>query len=192
MLIVFPLGLLTVAAIFDILYIRTGNPRWGDRSFWVIVAGLIGGAAAALFGTIDFLGIPADTRARRIGLLHGIGNAIVLGLFLLSWQLRRADPANPPLAASLLAFLGVGLSVITGWLGGELVDRLGVAVHEGAHVNAPNSLSGRPASESAPPRRVGGAGSIPGRDAGTSESVRRAASHDASPVRGPGADRRTP
>ncbi|WP_431922139.1 hypothetical protein [Nonomuraea jabiensis] len=33
---------------------------------------------------------------------------------------------------------------VTGWLGGELVDRLGVGVDEGAHVNAPSSLSGRP------------------------------------------------
>lgn len=31
--------------------------------------------------------------------------------------------------------------MFTGWLGGELVDRLGVGVHEGANVNAPSSLS---------------------------------------------------
>ncbi|HET7499452.1 MAG TPA: hypothetical protein VFK02_00555 [Kofleriaceae bacterium] len=39
------------------------------------------------------------------------------------------------------------LATITGWLGGELVDRLAVGVDDGAHVNAPSSLSGRPASE---------------------------------------------
>jgi hypothetical protein len=31
---------------------------------------------------------------------------------------------------------------VTEWLGGELVDRLGIGVHEGADVNAPNSLTG--------------------------------------------------
>jgi hypothetical protein len=46
--------------------------------------------------------------------------------------------------------LGAGLALLTGWLGGELVERLGVGVDDGAHLNSPNSLSGRPASESAP------------------------------------------
>jgi hypothetical protein len=36
--------------------------------------------------------------------------------------------------------------LITGWLGGELVDRLGVGVDEGAHVNAPSSLKSRRAA----------------------------------------------
>ena len=38
----------------------------------------------------------------------------------------------------------VVLALVTGWLGGELVDRLGVGVDSGAHVDAPSSLSGRP------------------------------------------------
>jgi len=49
--------------------------------------------------------------------------------------------------AFILSMLGVGLALFTGWLGGELVERLGVAVHEGAHLDAPNTLSGRPAHE---------------------------------------------
>jgi uncharacterized membrane protein len=47
--------------------------------------------------------------------------------------------------AFVLALVGAGLALVTGWLGGELVDRLGVGVDEGANVNAPSSLSGRPA-----------------------------------------------
>jgi hypothetical protein len=39
--------------------------------------------------------------------------------------------------------------VLTAWLGGELVDRLGVGIDNGAHLDAPNSLSGKPASEQA-------------------------------------------
>jgi hypothetical protein len=35
---------------------------------------------------------------------------------------------------------------VTGWLGGELVDRLGVGVDDGAHLDAPNTLSGLPAA----------------------------------------------
>jgi hypothetical protein len=33
--------------------------------------------------------------------------------------------------------------MITGWLGGELVDRLAIGVDEGANVAAPSSLSVR-------------------------------------------------
>jgi len=47
--------------------------------------------------------------------------------------------------ALILSFAGVVLALVTGWLGGELVDRLGVGVDDGAHLNAPNSLSGKPA-----------------------------------------------
>jgi hypothetical protein len=32
---------------------------------------------------------------------------------------------------------------VTGWLGGELVDRLGVGVDEDANLNAPSSLAGK-------------------------------------------------
>ena len=46
-------------------------------------------------------------------------------------------------AALAMAFLGGGLALITGWLGGELVDRLAVGVDEGAHLNPPSSLTTR-------------------------------------------------
>jgi hypothetical protein len=41
----------------------------------------------------------------------------------------------------MLSSSGALLALVTGWLGGELVDRLGIGVHEGANLNAPNSLS---------------------------------------------------
>ena len=58
MLIVFPLGLLTVAAIFDTIYISTHNGHLADLSYWMITSGVIGGLIAAVFGLIDWLGIP--------------------------------------------------------------------------------------------------------------------------------------
>ena len=41
--------------------------------------------------------------------------------------------------------LGVAIMTVTGWLGGELVDRLGLGVDDGAHLDAPSSLSALPA-----------------------------------------------
>jgi hypothetical protein len=35
------------------------------------------------------------------------------------------------------------IALVGGWLGGELVDRLGVGVDADANLNAPNSLSAR-------------------------------------------------
>ena len=56
----------------------------------MIVAGVIGGLAAAPLGWIDWFAIPGGTRAKSIGLWHGVGNVVVLVLFVVSWFLRRA------------------------------------------------------------------------------------------------------
>jgi len=108
MLIVFPLGLLAMALVFDIIHLATGVGYWSEIAYWMIAAGVISGLVAAPFGLIDWLGIPAGTRAKRIGAWHGSGNLIVVG--------------------------------------GELVDRLAVGVHPGAHVDAPSSLKSRRAA----------------------------------------------
>jgi len=72
MLIVFPLGLLATAVAFDIVALSTGDGSWFGISFWMIAAGIIGGLLAAVFGLIDWWAIPAGTRAKRIGLWHGV------------------------------------------------------------------------------------------------------------------------
>lgn len=149
MLIVFPLGLLGTSLLFDLLHLGTGGEHWALVSYWMIVAGIVSGLVAAVFGVIDWLAIPGGTRAKRIGMIHGGGNVVVVLLFVVSWLLRRDDPTSPEGLAIGLAALAVVLSLVTGWLGGELVDRLGVGVDEGANVDAPSSLSGRPAGERA-------------------------------------------
>ena len=57
--------------------------------------------------------------------------------------LRPEAPAAPDAVARVLSFTGAALTLGTGWLGGELVDRLGIGVDEGANPNAPSSLSVR-------------------------------------------------
>jgi uncharacterized membrane protein len=144
MLIVFPLGLLVTAVVFDAVYLGTENPRWADIAFWMIASGLIGGLIAAVPGWIDWSAIPSGTRAKSVGLAHGLGNVGVLGLYAASWYLRMDDPGNPPVAAQVLSAAGLALGGVTAWLGGELVDRLGVGVDPGANLNAPNSLTHPP------------------------------------------------
>jgi len=146
MLIPFPFGLLATAVIFDIIYLIWGNPTMVTVSYWMIVAGIIGAVLAAPFGLIDWLAIPSNTRAKSVGLLHGLGNVVVLLLFVGSWYLRYSAPTNPPYIPSTpalaLSFIGFALAGVTGWLGGELVDRLSVGVDDGANLNAQSSLAG--------------------------------------------------
>jgi uncharacterized membrane protein len=143
MLIVFPLGLLSTAVVFDILWLITRRPDFPVAAGYVIAAGIVGGLLAAVFGLIDWLSIPSGTRAKRVGMLHGLGNVVVVVLFAVSWLLRWAagDGWRPSVVALVCSFAGVLLAGVTGWLGGELVERLRVGVDDVAGLDAPSSLS---------------------------------------------------
>jgi uncharacterized membrane protein/plastocyanin len=150
MLIVFPLGLFATAVIFDVVFLITGNLTFSIVSFWMISAGLVGGLLAAIPGVIDWLSIPDETRAKTIGMWHGIGNGVVVVLFGASWFIRMGEPEYAPGTMALIpSFVAFAIAIVTGWLGGELVDRMAVGVDGGAHLNSPNSLGDKPASHGA-------------------------------------------
>ena len=141
-LIVFPLGLLATAVVFDLIGLVTDDGRFASASYLMIGAGVLMGVVAAVFGLIDYLAIPRGTRARRIGILHGGGNVVLLVLFTVSWLLRAGAQGNVPgLAALILGLFALVLAGGTGWLGGELVDRLGVGVDDDANLDAPTQLT---------------------------------------------------
>jgi uncharacterized membrane protein len=146
MLIVLPLGLFITGVVFDGLYMWGGSPTFAAVGYWNIAGGIIGGLLAAVFGLIDWLAIPGGTRAKRIGLLHGGANVVVVLGFAFVW-LSRGSAINvaPSTTIFTLEVATLLLGSVAGWLGGELVDRLGVGVDDGAHLDAPSSLSGRPA-----------------------------------------------
>jgi len=102
---------------------------------------IIGGLCAAVFGIVDWLAIPRSTRAKSIGLYHGALNVVVVLLFIVSWLMRQQHNQVPSSGALAISFFAVCLAFVAGWLGGELVDRLGVGVDDNADLNAPNSLS---------------------------------------------------
>jgi uncharacterized membrane protein len=143
MLITLPLGLLATAVIFDIIQAFTDSADLAVASFYMLAAGIIGGLLAAVFGLVDWLAIPAGTRAKRLGLWHGVGNVVVVVLFAVSWLLRRGQADYQPGGLAFwLGIIAVLLALGTAWAGGELVERLGVGVDEGANLDAPSSLSG--------------------------------------------------
>ncbi len=140
MLVVFPLGLLATAVVFDLVFLVGEDPLMAAVAYWMIAAGLIGALLAAPFGLIDWMAIEPGTRAKKIGLLHGAGNGVVSLLFLGSWLLRESAGSDPGALAYALSFAAAALALVTAWLGGELVSRLGVGVSDQAGLNAPNSL----------------------------------------------------
>ena len=140
MLVPIPFGLLAMAVVFDLLALALADGYWSEIAYWMMAAGAVSGLLAAPFGFVDWLGIPSGTRAKRVGAVHGLGNVVVVLLFGGSWLLRGDAPRSPEPVAMALSFVGGGIALITGWLGGELVDRLAIGVDDGAHVDAPSSL----------------------------------------------------
>ncbi len=142
LLVVFPLGLLGTAVVFDLINLATGTGAFHLAAYWMIAAGVVGGVLAAPFGFIDWLGVPKGSRARRIGAIHGSGNAVVLVLFATSWLLRRPE-ADVSALALALPLAGAALALLTAWLGAELVFRLGVGRYDHSGADAPGPVAGQ-------------------------------------------------
>lgn len=144
MLVVFPLGLLATSVAWDICRLATGNPMWGTVAFWTIVAGVIGALLAAVPGFVDWLGIPGGTRAKGVGMIHMVLNLVVVGLFIVSLAARWAADggyASAGFGRMVWGWIGVALALASAWLGGELVETLGISVRPDASVNAPSPFA---------------------------------------------------
>jgi len=140
MLIVLPLGLLPAAVVCDFVHLCTRGALPAQMAYWLIAGGIAGGLLASVFGFADWLAIPSQTRAKRIGALHAVTNVAVMILFGASWFLRHGAPENPRSLAIVLGVVALLLAAVSGWLGAELIYRLNVGVDEAANPNAPSSL----------------------------------------------------
>jgi uncharacterized membrane protein len=104
------------------------SPKKWCKNTWSI----IGAVVAAVFGIIDWLSIK-DRAVKKVADLHARLNVIALLIFAASFYLRTTGGSRMmggsytiPVALSVL---GVILITISGYLGGELVFRYGVAVN---------------------------------------------------------------
>src|SRR4051812_27232814 len=147
MLIVLPLGLFIGAVVFDGIYLWRDSATVATVGYWNIAGGIAGGLLAAVFGLVDWLAIPAGTRAKRIGLLHALSNVVAIaGFAFVFWSRYSSGQLATTSGLFTIEVVALVIGAIGGWLGGELVDRLGVGVDNGANLDAPNSMSGRRAS----------------------------------------------
>lgn len=131
-LIPFPIGLLVFSVIADLVYLWRGNPVWENYiAFYTLLAGIIGAAAAAIPGFIDWLTL-TDRDTVKVANWHARVNIITLVIFIASFCLRTSGGAaliaGMPLLPIILSIVGVVGLAIAGWLGGELVFKHGVAV----------------------------------------------------------------
>jgi uncharacterized membrane protein len=147
MLIPFPIGLLVFSLIADLIYLWRGNPVWENYiAFYTLLGGIIGAAAAAVPGLIDWATL-TDRAAVKVANWHARVNIIGLVIFIVSFYLRTTSGAawitsmpNLPIILSIVGVIGLA---IAGWLGGELVFRHGVAVATPAHAPQESDTSGR-------------------------------------------------
>lgn len=136
MIIPFPIALWVFSLVADVIYLWRGNPIWRDWiAFYALLGGIIGAVVAAVFGLIDWLSI-TDRAIVRIANWHARLNVIALLVFAAGFYLRSTSGAslvnNNYIIPVALSVLGVVLITISGWLGGEMVFKHGVAVNSGS------------------------------------------------------------
>lgn len=132
MIIPFPIALWVFSLVADVVYLWRGNPVWKDWiAFYALLAGTIMAAVAAVPGLIDWLSLK-EPKIVKIANWHARLNVIALLVFAGSFYLRTTSGAqligDSHTIPLLLSIFGVVLISISGWLGGELVFKHGVAV----------------------------------------------------------------
>ena len=122
-LVMFPLGLFTMAVLFDAGNVLGGPTILGVLAYWNIVAGLVGGVLVVLAGAIDAM-VVRDVRAKRIGVLRNLIHMGVLLLFAVIMMLRMQSPDRVAGGGLLIVELVALVAAFVGaWYGTELANR---------------------------------------------------------------------
>lgn len=130
----FPIGLLMLSLLLDLLSALSDPPNNLFRaSFYMMTAGIATALLAALAGFVDRSDIRLDHPARKTANIHMTLNLAAVGLFVINVVLRVAQLDSPatPLPLLLLSIVGVGILLVSGYLGGTMVydDGIGVGRH---------------------------------------------------------------
>ncbi len=126
-LIVMPAGLLPFSLLLDVLHVVTGRQSYADGAYYTMMGGWAGGLAAGAAGVADYATIPSGSKAKQVGVVHGVMNVGLLALTGLNLLMRRRRRAPGPLPVMLSVVGTVGL-VVSAWYGGHLVYHYGMRV----------------------------------------------------------------
>jgi nitrite reductase/ring-hydroxylating ferredoxin subunit/uncharacterized membrane protein len=121
-----PLGAWTATAVLDIMD-ASGHRDCRRGADIALEVGLAGAAAAAIAGLTDWSA--TDGPARRVGVTHGLLNLTATGLYTASLIARRRQDRG---RGRGLAFLGLAISAVAAWLGGNLVYSKQIGVNHTA------------------------------------------------------------
>jgi uncharacterized membrane protein len=130
MLIPFPITCFVLTLVCDIFFFSIGDTAWVMASEWLLGAGLIMAALAAVLGLTDFLG---ERRIRNIRASWWHMGANVLAVLLSLWNffIRYNAGAGAGLRTGdiILSAVVVAILLFSGWKGWEMVykHRVGIA-----------------------------------------------------------------
>jgi len=128
MLVPLPIASFVGVVVTDIAYLSTANPFWAEASRWLLLAGIVTGILAAVFGLIDFATI-SYVKDQRFAWFHFVGNGIAIVLSAINLLGRPAETRDGFSTGSFILSLIVLVMLLgTGWLGGELSYRYRIGV----------------------------------------------------------------
>ena len=130
MLIPFPIAFFIGAFVTDIIYVQTAYLMWQYFSIWLITAGLIMGALAAIAGFVDYFA-NRRIRALRPATPHMLLNVLAMILSLINAFVHSRDGWRAVVPEGIiLSGLVVLILLVSAWLGGSMVYRHRVGVAE--------------------------------------------------------------
>lgn len=148
-----PLGCFMSASMLDLVGGK-GSAKAAQR---LIGVGLLALPAVSATGLVDWKEASSDPRIRRVGAIHGAGNAVAGLLYFQSWRARRKGHQVRGMA---LALGGGVLALFTGYLGGHMsfarrsgTGERGLDLAQ-AHEGAPDSFVADWANEQAEPTTI--------------------------------------
>ena len=134
MLIPFPIAFFVATFVCDLAYWQTANSAWATGAIWLLGAGLVMAALAAVAGLTDVVGEPR-IRALRDVWWHAGGNVLVVLIQLYSFYVRYTEGTSAIVPKGLvLSLVVVGILLFTGWKGWEMVYRHRVGVADTAEL----------------------------------------------------------
>jgi uncharacterized membrane protein len=128
MLIPFPIAFFIATFVCDLVYWQSGNAAWANATIWLLGAGIVMAALAAVAGLIDVIG-ERRIRALADAWWHAGGNVIVVLIEIYNWYARYDHGAAAIVPKGLILSLVVTcILLFTGWKGWEMVYRHRVGV----------------------------------------------------------------
>ncbi len=130
-----PLGAWSGTMLLDLAWLNEeteGTARGADIT---LLLGLLGAGGAAVTGTTDWSDL--DGTDRRVGLMHGLLNIGIAGIYATSFVLRLMGKRHAGIALSTTGYL---TSLFSAYLGGELILAKGIGVNHVAWQGGSNDF----------------------------------------------------